>query len=131
MAIAKDTLFISREPTLLEKVLRGGGPTLADSDAYRAFARETPDRVSSITYVRPEEQARIAYALLKNGMLETGLHGMAVGLGPDFALATLADMKKFPAFSVFTRHLAQGGRFTEAAEDRLTITSFSLRKAKP
>jgi len=89
VAIAKDTLFISREPTLLEKVLRGGGPTLADSDAYRAFARETPDRVSSITYVRPDEQARLAYALLKNGMLETGLHGMAVGLGPDLALETL------------------------------------------
>jgi hypothetical protein len=114
---------------LLEKVLRGGA-TLVDSDAYRAFARETPDRVSSITYIRPDEHARLAYALLKNGMVETGLHGMAVSLGPDSPLDTLAGTTKFPAFSVFTRHLAQGGRFTEWSEDRLTITSFSLRKMK-
>jgi hypothetical protein len=131
VAIAKDALFISREPTLLEKVLRGGGPTLADSPAYRAFARETPDRVSSITYVRSDEQARLAYALFKHGMLETGLNGMAVDLGAGFALENRTALKEFPPFSVFTLYLAQGGRFTEWSEDRLTITSFALRKARP
>ena len=31
LAIAKDTLFVATEPTLLEQVLRGGGSPLADS----------------------------------------------------------------------------------------------------
>ncbi len=33
VAIAKETLFLANEPTLLEQVLRGGGPNLADSAA--------------------------------------------------------------------------------------------------
>jgi hypothetical protein len=36
-----------------------------------------------------------------------------------------------PDFSVFAKYLSQGGRYSETAEDGVTITSFSLRKAKP
>ena len=73
VAIAKNTLFLSSEPTLLEQVLRGGGPTLADSPAYQAVAKEIPDQVSSMTYVRPDEQARITYDMIKSGQFEKAL----------------------------------------------------------
>ncbi len=131
MAIAKETLFLSVEPTLLEQVLRGGGPKLADSEAYRAFVKELPNRVSSLSYVRPDEQARLTYGMIKNGQFETPLQGTAVRVGPDLLLFTqLFDPKTMPAFSVFAKHLAQAGRFSESTEDGLTITGFSLRKPK-
>jgi hypothetical protein len=131
-AIAKDTLFVSSEPTLLEQVLRGGGPSLADSAAYKAVAREMPSKLSSMTYVRPDEQARLTYDMIKSGQFEQALQGAAVAGGPDLAaLAKLLAREKMPDFSVFSKYLSQGGRYSETSEDGLTITSFSLRKAKP
>jgi hypothetical protein len=132
VAIARDTLFISSEPTLLEQVLRGGGPALADSAAFKAVAREMPSKVSSMTYVRPDEQARITYDMVKSGQFEQAVQGAAVAGGPDLAsLARLLAREKLPEFSVFARYLSQGGRYSETSEDGVTITSFSLRKAKP
>jgi hypothetical protein len=132
VAIARDTLFISREPTLLEQVLRGGGPTLAASDAYRAFAREMPDHASSVFYVRPEEQARLTYALVKKAQLETALQGAAFSVVAELpALAASGERNAFPEFSVFTRYAAPAGRYSESSDDGLTITSFVLRQTKP
>jgi hypothetical protein len=134
VAISKQTLFISREPTLLEQVLRGGGPSLGDTEAYRTFARELPDRVSSLSYVRPDLQARRAYDMVQSGQFEAALPlpGAALAVGPDFSwLTALVGKGKAPEFSVFARYLAQGGRYSESSEEGLTITSFSLRKAKP
>src|SRR5262249_42573615 len=42
LAIAKDTLFIAFEPTLLEQVLRGSGSTLADSAAFQSVVKDIP-----------------------------------------------------------------------------------------
>jgi hypothetical protein len=132
VAIAKDTLFVSSEPTLLEQVLRGGGPSLGDSAAYKAVAREMPSKVSSLTYVRPDEQARLTYDMIKGGQFEQAAQGAAVAGGPDLAaLAKLLAREKMPEFSVFAKYLSQGGRYSETSEDGVTITSFSLRKAKP
>jgi Protein of unknown function (DUF3352) len=132
VAIAKQTLFISSEPTLLEQVLRGGGPALADSSAYQAVAREMPGKVSSLTYVRPDEQARITYDMIKSGQFEKALQGAAVAGGPDLSrFARLIDKEKLPDFSVFAKYLSQGGRFSEMNDDGVTITGFTLRKAKP
>src|SRR5262249_3899845 len=85
VAIAKDTLFVSSEPTLLEQVLRGGGPSLADSASYKAVAKEMPAKVSSMTYVRPDEQARLTYDMVKSGQFEQAVQGAAVAGGPDLA----------------------------------------------
>ena len=132
VAIAKDTLFVSSEPTLLELVLRGGGPSLSDSAAYKAVAREIPSKVSSMSYIRPDEQARLTYDMIKSGQFEQALQGAAVAGGPDLAkLAKIIAKEKMPDFSVFAKYLAQGGRYSESAEDGITITAFSLRKAKP
>ena len=82
MAIAKNTLFVATEPTLLEQVLRGGGPALADSPAFQAVAKEIPEQVSSLSYVRPEEQARLLYDMVKSGQFEKALQGGQHGRRP-------------------------------------------------
>src|SRR5262249_38341835 len=81
VAIAKDTLFVSSEPTLLEQVLRGGGPSLADSPSYKAVAKVIPEKVSTMSYVRPDEQARLTYDMIKSGQFEKGLEAAAVAGG--------------------------------------------------
>jgi hypothetical protein len=132
VAIAKETLFVSSEPTLLEQVLRGGGPALADSPSYQAVAREMPPKVSSLTYVRPDEQARITYDMIKSGQFEKALQGAAVAGGPDLSrFAKLIDKDKLPDFSIFAKYLSQGGRYGEMNDDGFSLTGFTLRKAKP
>jgi hypothetical protein len=91
-----------------------------------------PDKVSGLTYVRPEEQARISYDMVKSGQFEKALQGAAVAGGPDLSrLGKLIDKEKMPDFSVFAKYLSQGGRYSEMGEDGLTITGFTLRKRKP
>jgi hypothetical protein len=132
VAVAKETVFVSSEPTLLEQILRGGGPSLSDSSVYQSVAKEFPDKVSSVTFVRPEEQARVSYDMVKSGQFEKALEGAAVAGGPDFGdVGKLIDKDKLPDFSIFAKYLSQGGGYGIQEEDGLTFTSFSLRKVNP
>ena len=131
VSVAKNTLFISTEPTLLEQILRGG-PSLADSPAYQAVAKEVPAQTSSLTCVKSEESARVSYEMIKSGQFEKALQGAAVAGGPDLSKAgKLLDKDKLPEFSVFAKYLSQGGGFAVQDEDGITITNFSLRKTNP
>jgi len=132
VTISKNTLFVATEPTLLEQVLRGGGATLADSAGYQAVSKEIPSQVSSLTYVKPEESARVSYEMLKSGQFEKALAGAAVAGGPDVSkVGKLINKDKLPDFSVFAKYLSQGGGYAVLEDDGLTITNFSLRKANP
>ncbi|HMB07337.1 MAG TPA: hypothetical protein VKP69_26850 [Isosphaeraceae bacterium] len=131
VAVAKDTLFIATEPTLLEQILRGGA-ALADSSSFQAVAREVPGPVSTLSYVRPDEQARIYYDMIKSGQFEKALQGAATAGGPDMAkLGKLIDKDKLPDFPVFAKYLSQGGSYGVMEDDGLTITGFTLRKVNP
>ena len=132
VAIAKNTLFASSEPTLLEQVLRGGGPSLADSATFQAVAKEIPESTSSISYTRPEEQARLSYDMIKSGQFEKALRSAAMAGGPDISnFGKLIDKDKLPDFSVFAKYLSQGGGYAVMDEDGVTWTGFTLRKANP
>lgn len=132
VAVAKNTLFISTEPTLLEQVLRSSSATLADSASFQAVAREIPDRVSSLSFVRPEEQARLSYDMIKSGQFEKALQAGAVAGGPDLSkIGTIIDKDKLPDFAIFAKYLSQGGGYWLQEEDGVTMTSFTLRKANP
>ncbi|MBV8677868.1 MAG: hypothetical protein JO355_11970, partial [Planctomycetaceae bacterium] len=123
VTIAKDTLFLANEPTLLEQVLRGGGPALADSGSYQTVAKEIPDRVSMLSFVRPEEQARISYDMVKSGQFEKALENAAVAGGPDISkLSKLFDKEKLPDFSIFAKYLSLGGGYGVTDDDGLTWT---------
>ncbi len=132
VTIAKRTLFIASARELLEQVLRGGGAALADSPTYQAVAKEVPEKVSSLSYVRPDEQARVSYDLLKSGQFEQALKGAGVAGGPDFSkVGKLYDKDKLPDFSVFAKYLSQGGGYGVMEDEGMTFTSFTLRKANP
>jgi hypothetical protein len=132
VTIAKNTLFLTSDPTLLEQVLRGGGPALADSAPFQAVAKEIPSQTSSLTYVRPEESARLSYEMIKSGQFEKALQGAAVAGGPDVSkLGKFFDKDKLPEFSVFAKYLSQGGGYSLMDDDGITITNFTLRKANP
>jgi hypothetical protein len=132
VTIAKNTLFVSSERSLLEQVLRGGGPPLAESAAFQSVAKEMPEKVSSLSYVRPDEQARLSYDMIKSGQFVKALAGAAVAGGPDVSkIDKFFDKDKLPEFSVFAKYLSQGGGFGVMEDDGVTFTSFTLRKANP
>ena len=110
LAIAKDTLFVSTEPTLLEQVLRGGGPALADSPAFQAVAKEIPEKVSSLTFVRPEEQARLSYDMIKSGQFEKALQAAAIAGGPDVSQGRQAHRQGQAARLLRLRQVPLPGR---------------------
>ncbi|WP_422930680.1 hypothetical protein [Singulisphaera sp. PoT] len=132
VAIAKDTLFLSLEPTLLEQVLRGGGQSLADSPSFQAVAKEIPKAVSTLNYVKPEEQAKLSYDMIKSGNFQNALQGAAAAGAPDLArLFEVLNKDKLPDFSVFAKYLSQGGGYSIQTEDGLSSFTFTLRKANP
>lgn len=132
VTIAKNTLLVSTEPSLLEQVLRGGGPALADSAAYQAVSKEIPDKVSALTFVRPDENARLSFDMIKSGQFEKQLQGAAVAGGPDISmLGKMYDKDLLPDFSVFAKYLSNGGGYTVQEDDGISISNFTLRKANP
>ncbi|MBX6313839.1 MAG: hypothetical protein IRY99_13125 [Isosphaeraceae bacterium] len=132
VAIAKDHLFITTEPTLLEQVLRGGGAGLAETPEYQAFAKHIPAASSTLNYNKPEEAARLTYDMIKSGQLKKALEGAKAANGPDLSrLSGLIDPEKLPEFSVFAKYLSQGGGYGLMGEDGMLFTRFSLKKANP
>ncbi|RLS80942.1 MAG: hypothetical protein DWI00_00035 [Planctomycetota bacterium] len=133
IAIAKDTLFITSEVTLLESVLRGGAPKLADSAAYKAVAKFYPAMPTSISFTAAEEAARSAYDMIKQGQLDVALDAAAGQAGQKDApdVDNLFDIKKLPDYSVFAKFLTNTGGFSTVDDDGVTAVQFSLRKANP
>lgn len=132
VAVTKNTLFIASDAGLLELVLRGGGTALSDSATFQAVAKEVPPRTSTISYVSPEESARLSYDMIKSGQFKKALAGASAAGGPDVSrLGDLIDKDKLPDFSIFAKYLSLGGGYTVIEDDGATITSFSLRKENP
>jgi len=131
VAIAKDHLFASGNPTLLEQVLRGG-PAIGDDEEFRSVIGQMPGQVSSFSFSRPDESARAVYNMFKSGQIDEAFEQANAAGGedvPDFD--NLIDVDKIPEFSVFAKYLTQSGSYWEMSEDGLTITQFTLRKANP
>lgn len=128
VAVAKDTLFLATEPTLLEQVLRGG-PGLADSPGYRAVAAKLPAQSSSQSYQKAEQQARAVYDMLKSEQFQKALQDQAQDDDNPVDLSALA--KKLPDFSVVARYLSDTGGFSQMVPNGITFTQFSLKKNQP
>lgn len=133
IAIAKDTLFLTTDTTLLEQVLRPGNPSLADSASYQSVAKEYPEKASGMSYVRPDESARLSYDLVKSGKFEKALQQATAARGvreiPE--LSKLIPGDKLPDFSVFAKYLSLGGGFSAMDEDGFIMTGFTLRRPGP
>jgi hypothetical protein len=129
LAVAKDTLFIATDPTLLEQVLRGG-PGLADSPGYRTVAAKLPAKSSSQSYQKAEQQARAVFDMLKSEQFQKALQQQAREDGNDDVDLT-PIFKKLPDFSVVAKYLSDTGGFSQMEPDGITFTQFSLKKAQP
>ena len=134
IAIAKDTLFMTSDTTLLEQVLRQGNPALADSASFQSIAKEYPEKASGLSYVRPDESARLSYDLVKSGKFEKAIQQAAASRAPggDFPnLGKIIPGDKLPDFSVFAKYLSLGGGFSTMDEDGFMMTGFTLRRPGP
>lgn len=133
IAVAKETFFLTTDTTLLEQVLRPGNPSLADSSSFQSVAKEYPEKASGLSYVRPDESARLSYDLVKTGKFEKAIQqAMAArGRGEIPNLAKIIPADKLPDFSVFAKYLSLGGGFSIMDDDGFTMTGFTLRRPGP
>lgn len=134
VAIANDTLYATTDGSLLEQVLRPGAVPLSESSAYQTVAKELPEQVSGMTFVRPDEQARLSYDMLKSGNFQKAIR-QAIEAGrqgkPGPEIPQLIDPNKLPDFEVFAKYLTLGGSYSVMDDDGFTQTGFSLRKTNP
>jgi len=134
MAVAKDTLFMTTDTTLLEQVLRPGNATLVDNTSYQTVAKEFPERSSGVSYVRPDESARLSYDMIKNGQFEKVIQQAAAARAGGRELPNLKKLipaEKLPDFAVFAKYLLLGGSFSLMDDDGFTLTGFTLRRSNP
>jgi Protein of unknown function (DUF3352) len=135
IAIAKDTLFMTSDTTLLEQILRQGNPALVDSASFQSIAKEYPEKASGLSYVRPDESARLSYDLVKSGKFEKAIQQAAISRAPGGGdipnLGKIIPGDKLPDFSVFAKYLSLGGGFSTMDEDGFLMTGFTLRHPGP
>ena len=122
MAIAKDTLFVTTDTTLLEQVLRPGNPTLADS-AVVPERRQGVSRKSQRIELRSPR--RIGPALLRPGQERQVREGHPASHGRPRRGARFPNLgkiipgDKLPDFSVFAKYLSLGRRLQRHGRRRL------------
>ena len=56
-------------------------PALADSASFQSIAKEYPEKASGLSYVRPDESARLSYDLVKSGKFEKAIQQAAAARG--------------------------------------------------
>jgi hypothetical protein len=136
LAVAKNTFFVTTDTTLLEQVLRPASDNLTDNASFQLVAREIPERISGMSYVRPDEQARLTYDLIKSGQFDKAIR-QAAGAGVAGArqqvpsLDKILSTDKIPDFSVFAKYLSPGGSYSIMDDDGFTMTGFTLRRSGP
>ena len=131
LALAKDYLFVTNAPALLEQVIRGGSAPLADSQPFLDATKGIPAKSSTLSFSRAEEQARASYEMIKNGDFEKALQQAGGANAPKVKLSEVFDVNKLPDFSVFTKYLSNAAGFGVSNEDGVLFTGFSLRKSNP
>ena len=84
-----------------------------------------------MTYVRPDEQARLSYDMIKSGQFEKALQQAAMA-GPaprpssSPSSPSSSTTEKLPDFSVFAKYLSLGGSYSVMDDDGFTMTGFTL-----
>ena len=131
IAIAKDTLFLTTDTTLLEQVLRPGNAPLAESTAYQTVAKEFPEKVSGLATGGPTNRRDSSYDWSRAARSRKP---SSKGWPPERRVemyptsAKLLPVEKLPDFSVLAKYLSLGGSSSIMDDDGLTMTGFTLRK---
>ena len=135
-AVAKETFFVTTDTTLLEQVLRPGNATLSENAGFQSVAREIPERVSGMSFARPDESARLMYDLVKSGQIDKAVQQAMGGVrGPQQQqlppVGKVLATEKLPDFSVFAKYLSVRGSYSIMDDDGFTMTGFTLRRSGP
>ena len=81
--------------------------------------------------VRPDEQARLTYDMIKSGQFEQALlQGMAVGRAAPTSSCPRSSPGEDARLLGLRQVLSQGGRYSDSAEDGL-MSTFTLRENNP
>ncbi len=134
-AIAKETFFVATDTTLLELVLRPGNAMLSENAGFQSVSKEIPERVSGMSFIRPDESARITYDLVKSGQIDKALQQAMGGVGgpqrPLPPVGKVLAIEKLPDFSVIAKYLSVRGSYSVMDDDGFTMTGFTLRRSGP
>jgi hypothetical protein len=136
-AVAKNTFFVTTDTTLLEQVLRPGNATLEENAGFQSLVKEMPERVSGMSFVRPDESARLLYDLVKSGQYEKAVQQMfganARGPRPQQIppIGKVIANEKLPEFSAIAKYLSLGGSYSVMDDEGFTMTGFTLKREGP
>ena len=135
-AIAKETFFVTTDTTLLEQVLRPGNAMLSENAGFQSVIKEIPERVSGMSFARPDESARLTYDLVKSGQIDKAIQQALGGVrGPQQQqlppVGKVLATEKLPDFSVFAKYLSVRGSYSVMDDDGFTMTGFTLRRSGP
>ncbi len=136
-AVAKETFFVTTDTALLEQILRPGSAPLEENAAFQSVAKEMPEQVSGMTFIRPEESAHLVYDLIKSGQYEKAM-GQLLGAnarGPRPQqmppIGKVIPNEKLPDFATIAKYLTLSGSYSLTDDDGLTMTGFSLKRQGP
>ena len=136
-AVAKNTFFVTSDTTLLEQVLRPGNSNLEENAGFQALVKEIPERVSGMSFVRPDESARLLYDLVKSGQYEKAVQQMfganARGPRPQQMpqIGKVIPNEKLPEFSSIAKYLSLSGSYSLMDDEGFTMTGFTLKREGP
>uniref|UniRef100_A0A7C2P811 DUF3352 domain-containing protein n=1 Tax=Schlesneria paludicola TaxID=360056 RepID=A0A7C2P811_9PLAN len=113
VAVVGDALVLTTDPAAIEKRIRGKtAASLADSPAYKAFAKYLPAKTSLLSFQKQDAQMKAAYEMLKkqgDGQLEG------------------VDLSRLPDFSVIQKYLKPTISYAIPDENGALFVGFSLK----
>lgn len=136
-AIAKNTFFVTSDTKLLEQVLRPGYATLEENAGFQTVLKEMPEKVSGMSFVRPDESAKLVYDLIKSGQYEQaiqqlmGANARAPKPNQIPPIGKIIANEKLPEFSTLAKYLSNSGSYSVADDDGFTMTGFTLKRSGP
>jgi hypothetical protein len=133
-AIAKNSFFVTTDTALLEQVLRPGNAALEENAGFQSVAKEIPDRISGMTFFRPDESIHVLYDLIKSGQYEKAFQQ---ALGPQARgpraqqippISKVIPHEKLPEFSAIAKYLTLSGSYSLMDDDGFMMTGFTLKR---
>jgi hypothetical protein len=112
MATNRGHLVVATDVAMLEQMIRGDVDSLKGSSDFQKIMQHVPDRVSAITYQKPESQLRQVYDLLRSGAVPI----------PNIDLSIL------PEFDAVRKYLPTAGAYYVPDKNGALGVSFSLKK---
>lgn len=129
LVIAKNYMFISTEPTLIEQILRGGYQSLTDTDEYQAVSKHFPSMTNIVGFTRADDSIQGVYSMLQGDQFRLALEQMKAQAPEDAPdLAALFDPKLLPEFDAIKKYLQPSGSYAVPDDDGVVMTQFTLKK---